>query len=75
MKKLRCKTNDCSGADLVAVARKSGFLIFEGARHSKVKTSRGELVTVIPRHSRVKRYLAKGILEDLNRFGANIDIY
>ena len=74
MKKLQCKINDCSHDDLVKLAQKSGFIISEGAGHSKVKTISGVLITTIPRHNRIKRYTAKGIADNFNRFGANIEI-
>ncbi len=74
MKRLQCKTKDCSNSDLIKLAQKSGFVIFEGGSHSKVKNTRGELITVIPRHSRVDRFTAKDVIESFNRFGANIEI-
>jgi len=74
MKKLRCKVNGSSSAALEKLAIKSGFLVFEGAKHCKIKTASGELVTIIPRHSLINPHTAKAIVKDLNDFGANIEI-
>ncbi len=74
MKKSRCKIGDCSSDDLLALARKSGFVVLEGGRHLKVKTNLGKFITTIPRHCHIKKYMAKSIVEAFNQFGANIEI-
>lgn len=74
MKKLSVNTASCSHGELVRIAKRSGFMIVEGKKHSKVKTTRGEFVTMIPRHEILNRHTAKGILEDMNADGAAIKI-
>ena len=74
MKELRCKIKDCSSKDLAKLAAKCGFAVFEGARHSKISTIEGRIITIIPRHNHINPHTAKAIIEDLNRFGANIEI-
>jgi len=74
MKKFRCKISGCSNADLIKLARKSGFSIIEGKNHTKVQTAQGKFITIIPRHNPVKKNIAKGIIEAFNYFGANIEI-
>ena len=73
MKRLRVNTKDATHDELVRLARKSGFTIFRGGRHDKVKTVQGESVTTIPRHNKIKRETAKEIVEAMVAFGAKID--
>jgi hypothetical protein len=63
--------NDCTAEKLCRVAQKCGFVLKEGGKHTKVLTSNGATITIIPR-GKLKRELAKGIVERLDRFGANI---
>lgn len=74
-KKLRAKCADASSDGLSRIARICGFAVIEGAKHAKVQTSRGVFITTIPRHSKVKRETAKGILKRFNEFGADIEIF
>jgi len=37
MKKLVVKTTNCSCRDILNIAKKNGFLVSEGSKHSKVK--------------------------------------
>ncbi len=52
---------DCSAEYLARKAKQFGFQLFEGKNHTKVKTAEGTLVTMIPRHSHLKRPTAKAI--------------
>lgn len=62
---------DCSDKDLTKAARKLGFVLFEGKKHTKVKTASGEFVTTIPRHRLIKRPTAKSIVKAFKQHGAN----
>ncbi len=73
MRKLHVSTKDASYEELVRVACRCGFVVFEGRKHCKIKTRDGRFVTTIPRHNCLKRETAKGIVEALNSFGASID--
>ena len=66
------KVADCSYDFLVRVAQRAGFLVVEGGKHCKVKTGAGRFVTTIPRHKRLKREMARGIVEAMRKFGADI---
>lgn len=72
MKQLRVKITDCSYDDLIKAARKCGFVVKQGGKHVKVETIDGKFITTIPRHNRLKRETAKGIVESFNQFGAGI---
>ena len=74
MKKLVVKTTNCSCRDILNIAKKNGFLIIEGSKHSKVKDSMDKTITIVPRHNKLDRGTAKGILKRLKDFGANIEI-
>jgi hypothetical protein len=74
MKKLKINTKSCSCSDLLKLAEKSGFYIFEGAKHYKIKTSKGVFITTVPRHNTLVPFTAKEIAERMNLFGAEIDI-
>ena len=74
MKKLSVNTASCSHGELVRIAKRSGFKIFEGKKHSKVEMPSGKFVTMFPRHGTLNRHTAKGILEDMNACGAGITI-
>ena len=74
MKRLRVNTKDTSYNELVRIAQKCGFSIFEGGKHGKIKTVEGRFVTTIPRHHRLKRETVKGIVEAMNSFGAEVDL-
>lgn len=74
MKSTSVNTANCSHSELVRIAKRSGFGIVEGKKHSKVKTAKGEFVTMIPRHETLNRHTARGILEDMNAHGTAITI-
>lgn len=63
----------CSWNKLVKLAIKCGFFIFEGKGHTKVKNRKGEFITTIPRHARLKRETTQGIIKSLIRAGADIE--
>lgn len=69
---IHIKVADCSCDALVRIAVQCGFNIVEGRKHCKVKTAEGRFITTIPRHSRLKRETAKGIVDAFNSFGASI---
>ena len=72
MKQISVNTTSTSQRELEGVAAKSGFITFNGAKHIKVKTRKGEFVTLIPRHSKIDQKTANGIIDVMVRFGANI---
>lgn len=72
MKPPRVKTADCSHDTLIRISKRCGFIVVAGRKHCKIKTRDGRFVTVVPRHNRLKRETAKGILEALNEYGANV---
>jgi hypothetical protein len=74
VKDLSVNTANCSHKELVGIAQQSGFEVFEGNKHTKVKTSNGKFVTMIPRHDSLNKHTAKGIVEDMNTHGATIRI-
>ena len=71
---MRCNVKDCSSADLMKLAVKSGFTVSQGSGHCKIYAQNGRLITTIPRHNRLKHYTAKSIVESFNCFGADIEI-
>ena len=73
MKKLYLDTKDATHNELVRLAKKSGFVIFQGSKHVKVKTVQGQSVTTIPRHNKIKRETAKEVVEAMIAFGAEIE--
>jgi len=73
VKKLRVNTANSSHKELVAIAIKCGFDLYEGGKHTKVKTKSGEFVTEVPRHDLLNKYTARGIVEAMNAHGAKID--
>lgn len=74
MKRLKVKTADCSCDKLLTIAKKLGFVNAGGRKHCKIKSVDGQFITLIPRHSRLAKPTAKGILERFNQFGGNIII-
>ena len=74
MKEPSVNTKNCSHKELVGIARQYGFDIFEGNKHTKIKTKDGKFVTMIPRHDTLNKHTAKGILENMNMHGAGIKI-
>lgn len=74
MKDLSINPANCSHKELVGIAERCGFDIFEGNKHTKVKTKNGEFITMIPRHDSLNKHTAKGIVQDMNAHGAGIKI-
>jgi hypothetical protein len=74
MQKLTVKITDCSYKYLLNIAKKCGFICFEGAKHCKIKNIDNQFVATIPRHNIITKYTAKGILRAFIRFGAEITI-
>ena len=74
MKKFTVNTADASHKDLVAIAVSSGFVTYEGGKHTKVKTKSGEFIAEVPRHSPINKHTVKNILKAMNAHGANIEI-
>lgn len=75
MRSLKVKITDCSEEKLIRIAIRCGFKIVGGRKHCKVKTHNGDkFITEIPRKNRIKRETAKGIVEDFNKFGGNVEI-
>lgn len=60
--------------DILNIAKKNGFLVCEGSKHSKIKDNMDKTITIVPRHNKLDRGTAKGILKRLKDFGANIEI-
>lgn len=69
MKELGINASDCSSDELIRTAKKCGLVVKSGKKHYKVEDTDGQFVTTIPRHSRLKRELVKGIVEKFNQFG------
>jgi len=74
VKSVSVNTANCSHGKLVRLAKRCGFAIVEGKKHSKINTTRGEFVTMVPRHEVLNRHTTKGILEGMNAHGAMIII-
>jgi len=69
MKELGINASDCSSDELIRTAKKCGLVVKSGKKHYKVEDISGRFVTTIPRHSRLKRELVKGVVEKFNQFG------
>jgi hypothetical protein len=74
MRKSEIKIHGCGFRDIIRLAQKNNFVVFQGAKHYKIQTPQGETITMIPRHNPVNPYTAKEIIEAMNNFGANIRI-
>jgi hypothetical protein len=72
VKRLRVNTKDATHDELARLARSCGFVIFSGKRHDKVKTMDDRFITLIPRHNKIKRELAKSIVEAFVAFDADV---
>lgn len=66
--------SDKSWKDLCNIAQKSGYFLYEGGSHTKVKTLKGKFITIIPRHNRIDKNLTRDILKDMKGAGADIKI-
>ncbi len=60
---------DCSYKQLKKIADKLGFKSFQGRKHCKIKNSDGVFITMIPRHSKINKETAKGIINDFSQKG------
>lgn len=60
---------DCSYKQLKKAAEKLGFVNFEGKRHCKIKDKDDNFITIIPRHNKIKKETAKGIVSDFQKRG------
>jgi hypothetical protein len=67
----RFNPNDCTAEKLCRLAKKCGFVLKEGGKHTKILTTDGATITIIPR-GKLKRELARSVIARLNQFGANI---
>jgi len=72
VKALRVNIADCGHKKLVAAAVTSGFVLFDGNKHTKVKTSEDIFVAMIPRHEPINKHTARGIVKAMNEHGAKI---
>ena len=74
MKTLRVNTSNASYEELRRTAERCGFYISQRKRHCRVETKERRWVTNIPRHNKVKKPTAKGIVDRFNLFGGNVEI-
>ena len=74
MKDVSVNPANCSHKELVGIAKQCGFDVFEGSKHTKVKDTQGNFITMIPRHETINKHTAKGIVADMNAHGAVITI-
>jgi hypothetical protein len=74
VKKYHVNLTNTSHEELRKIAINSRFGVFEGRRHTKIKTKGGEFVTEIPRHNPLNKWTARGIVEAMIAHGANIDL-
>ena len=58
---------DCSCLELIRFARRLGFIIFEGGKHTKIKDIFGNLITTIPRKNKINKNTAKEIIKILEK--------
>lgn len=64
-------TDDYSWRELINLASNCGFTIFEGGKHTKVKTKLGKFITTIPMHHKLNKNLVKGIIKQFRLFGCD----
>ena len=70
MKLVRVKAVDASYSKLVRLARSCGFIVKVGRRkHCRVETVKGDFITTIPRHNKIKRETARGIVKRMKEMG------
>ena len=74
MKKYHVNLANASHKELRKIAINSGFGVFEGRRHTKIKTKDGEFIAEIPRHNPLNKWTATGIVEAMIAHGADIDL-
>lgn len=73
MKRLHLNTKDATHDELVRLAKKCGFIFVHGGKHDLIKTVDGKKITTVPRHNKIKREIAKSVVEAMIAFGAKID--
>lgn len=66
-------TKNCSYSELYKLALKCGFVVFQGKKHFKVKTTDDKFVTIISRSTMAKRGTILGIVKALIDHGADIE--
>ncbi len=71
-RKLRVNIAQTSNIELLKIAKKCGFVVFNGAKHDKIKTKDNKFITMIPRSNKLSKHLVKQIVEAMNNCGANI---
>ena len=62
----------CTWKELVNLARKCGFYLHDGGKHTCIKDKNGKLITTIPRSTRMNKNTAEGILKRFKRAGCDI---
>ncbi len=71
---MKVSPTDCSALILTKTAQRCGFLIFQGKNHIKVKSKKGAFITTIPRHNKIKKEVAIGIIKQFQKHNCNCDI-
>ena len=71
---MKIDTTNCSWEKLVILAKKCGFFVSEGAKHTRVENKNGALITTIPRKNRLNKYTVRGIIDDFKKSGYKIPI-
>lgn len=71
-KPLNVNTSQVSYGELKKIAEKCGFLIFHGNKHDKIKTRENKFISLLPRHSKLDKNIAKSVVEKMNECGAKI---
>lgn len=57
---------------LVNLAKKCGFVVFEGGKHTKIKQKDGKFITTIARHNKLKKTHIRGVLNSFKRVGCDL---
>lgn len=66
---MKVDITDCSWKQLIILAEKCGFVLFEGGNHTKVKDENGKKITVIPRHNRLNSHTVRSVIQDFKKAG------
>ncbi len=74
MRELKVEIAECPCDNILKIVKKCDFSLIKGRKHYKVKNAEGKFITMIPRHTCLAKYTAKGIFKKLNEFGAKIII-
>jgi len=70
---VKISLTDCNCKELINLCEKCGFIVFHGRQHEKIKDKNGKFITTIPRHSKIKRETARGIIKQLKNSGCDIE--